>query len=70
VLVIHSEHIRELRWERQYFIGEAAFTAINALGVQCRMPNINQEVDLAAVLGVFNALSELDPPRAGESAMI
>lgn len=34
------------------------------------MRNINQEVDLAAVLGVFNALSELNTLSTGESAVI
>lgn len=31
---------------------------------------INQQVDLAAVLGVFSALSELDTLSTGESAVI
>lgn len=70
MLVFHSEHIWELRNGKGSILGKAEFTALNALGVERRMPNINQEVDLAAVLGVFSALSELDPPSTGESAMI
>lgn len=69
-LLVFQTSLGADKWGRQYLRGKAEFTALNALGVQCRMPNINQEVDLAALLGVVDALSELDTVSTGESAVI